>query len=148
MSSPRHHQPGDPTSGRIILRLRRVMILRGFVHHRGRYKGMPNLQLLHRETGIMYAALHSYLHDGDKMHMMGFDALARLCRVLDCTPGDLLHFDYQPSARRAPPLEQLFRDDPTADPYRATRISAGSDNSNNSYHSLDSDDSDTLLQQW
>ena len=49
-----------------------------------------NLADLHRETGIAYSSLHKI--GSERIRRLDLQHLAKICRALDCQPGDLLEY--------------------------------------------------------
>lgn len=92
--------PHPVPAGSVRLRLREVMLARGYAHpSTGSYAGRPNIHRLAREVGMAYDALHYLVVRPDEAVMIRFDTLAKLCYALGCEPGDLLEH------RRVPTLE-------------------------------------------
>ena len=61
----------------IICKLKKVLIRKGWTRYR-----------LHKKTGISYPALHAMYHNRSKLYSAS--VLEKVCRALNCQPGDLL----------------------------------------------------------
>lgn len=101
--------------GRIRLKLPEILKLRGVVHRGGKLDGNPNVSALTRATGLSYDTCWSLVNRADDSEGISFDALAKLCHALSCSPADLLVYERLPIEAPTLAIQEFFQANPTAD---------------------------------
>lgn len=85
----------DRSRGYIVWDLTTMMRRRGIVHgpQSGRYPDdKPHMWALQKLTGLDYSTIHSLVMYPESVEGIMFHVLQRLCEVLECQPGDLMHY--------------------------------------------------------
>lgn len=101
--------------GAIKFRLKEMMLARGLVHQAGPHKGKPHVKALENLTHIDYSTLTELLLRGNGIQAISWGTLGRLCKALNCQPGDLIVY-VGPEHLPAATLEQYYRLHPEGEP--------------------------------
>jgi putative transcriptional regulator len=97
----------------IQFRLAEVARERGVVVKRGPHKGKVSLTKILNGTGAAYTTIFPLLRHPEQAKGISFDLLERLCRFLDCQPGDLIKYVPDPLQQeyKLPEREWVEEDD-------------------------------------